>query len=114
MIHRLSATVPYDDKATTSLRGPLRILAVSDETEPAFDFQRNRDDLLPIDGIVGAGDLHPEYLDFLGEAFKAQHVEHWRLEPGQRTPPALRIGPIAASNRWRRSASRRSLVTKSR
>ena len=71
MIHRLSATVPSDDNAKSSLRGPLRILAVSDETEPAFDFQRNRDDLLPIDGIVGAGDLQPEYLDFLGEAFKA-------------------------------------------
>jgi hypothetical protein len=32
----------------------------------------------------------------------------------QRTPPVLRIGPIAAANLLRRSASKRSLVTKSR
>jgi len=32
----------------------------------------------------------------------------------QRTPPVLRIGPIAVSNRLRRSERSRSLVTKSR
>ena len=71
MIHRLRASVPVVGKGSALPRGPLRILAVSDETEPAFDFERNRDDLRPIDGIVGAGDLRPEYLDFLSEAFKA-------------------------------------------
>jgi Icc-related predicted phosphoesterase len=71
VIHRLRATVPANGRGSAVPRGPLRILAVSDETEPAFDFERNRDDLRPIDGIVGAGDLRPEYLDFLSEAFKA-------------------------------------------
>lgn len=49
----------------------LRILAVSDEVERAFDFESNRTDLGHIDAIVGAGDLRPEYLDFLTMAFKA-------------------------------------------
>jgi Icc-related predicted phosphoesterase len=71
VIHRLRATVPSDDRVLATPRGPLRILAVSDETDPAFDFERNRHDLKPIDGIIGAGDLRPEYLDFLSEAFKA-------------------------------------------
>src|SRR6186713_726601 len=69
MIRRLTATLrsngtPEHDK-------PVRILAVSDEVERAFDFEKNRDDLGHIDAIVGAGDLRPEYLDFLAMAFKA-------------------------------------------
>jgi uncharacterized protein len=48
---------------------PVRLLAVSDEPEPAFDYEINREAIKPIDGIVGAGDLKPEYLDFLANAF---------------------------------------------
>ena len=48
---------------------PIRLLAVSDEVERAFDFEANRDALTPIDAILGAGDLKPEYLDFLANAF---------------------------------------------
>jgi Icc-related predicted phosphoesterase len=44
---------------------------VSDEIEVAFDYERNRDDIKPVDLVVGAGDLKPEYLDFLAEVFKA-------------------------------------------
>ena len=47
----------------------VRLLAVSDEAERAFDFQSNRNALKPIDAILGAGDLKPEYLDFLANAF---------------------------------------------
>ena len=50
---------------------PIRLLAVSDEAERAFDFERNRADLGPIDGILGAGDLEPHYLSFLADAFRA-------------------------------------------
>jgi Icc-related predicted phosphoesterase len=71
VIHRLRATVPVNGRSSAVPRGPLRILAVSDETEPAFDFERNRDDLMPIDGIVALETCAPEYLDFLSEAFKA-------------------------------------------
>lgn len=50
---------------------PMRLLAVSDEPERAFDFERNRADIAPIDGIIGAGDLEPDYLAFLADAFRA-------------------------------------------
>lgn len=49
----------------------VRLLAVSDETDRAFDVEANRVALGRIDGIVGAGDLEPEYLAFLTDAFNA-------------------------------------------
>jgi len=50
---------------------PIRILAVSDEPEPALDDARTRDGLGPVDLVVGAGDLQPEYLGFVTDAFHA-------------------------------------------
>jgi Icc-related predicted phosphoesterase len=50
---------------------PIRLLAVSDDPERAFDFERNRDEIAPLDGIIGAGDLEPDYLAFLADAFHA-------------------------------------------
>lgn len=50
---------------------PIRILAASDEPDPALDFDGNRDALGPIDLVVGAGDLSPEQVQFLGDAFRA-------------------------------------------
>jgi uncharacterized protein len=47
----------------------VRLLAVSDDAEPAFEFERNRLALGTIDGIIGAGDLEPGYLAFLADAF---------------------------------------------
>ncbi len=70
MIRRLSAASPRTNGRRASGRGPVRVLAVSDEVEPAFDDQRNREQLMPVDAIIGAGDLRPEYLDFLAEAFR--------------------------------------------
>jgi Icc-related predicted phosphoesterase len=64
MIRRLSVPWPTESP-------PLRLLAVSDEPERAFDFERNRSDVAPIDGILGAGDLEPDYLAFLADAFHA-------------------------------------------
>jgi Icc-related predicted phosphoesterase len=49
----------------------VRLLAVSDETERALDVQANRDAIAPIDAIVGSGDLEPDYLAFLADAFNA-------------------------------------------
>lgn len=48
---------------------PIRLVAVSDEVERAFDFEINRNAITPIDAILGAGDLRPEYLDFLANTF---------------------------------------------
>lgn len=49
----------------------VRLLAVSDEADRALDVEANRVALGRIDGIVGAGDLAPDYLAFLADAFKA-------------------------------------------
>jgi predicted phosphodiesterase len=50
---------------------PIRILAASDEPDPALDVAANRDALGAIDLVVGAGDLSPEQVQFLGDAFPA-------------------------------------------
>ena len=48
---------------------PIRILAVSDESDPALDSEATRRGLEPLDMIVGCGDLEPPYLAFLADAF---------------------------------------------
>lgn len=52
-------------------RRPLRILAVSDEPDPSLDSQATREGLGRVDLIIGAGDLQPEYLSFVSDAFSA-------------------------------------------
>jgi uncharacterized protein len=53
---------------------PIRILAASDEDDPALDQAANRDSLGRIDLLVGCGDLSPEYLAFLADAFHGPFV----------------------------------------
>ncbi|HUP83337.1 MAG TPA: metallophosphoesterase [Candidatus Limnocylindria bacterium] len=65
MIRRLH--LPGPDR----LAEDVRILAVSDETDRALDVDANRSSLGRVDGIVGAGDLEPDYLAFLADAFHA-------------------------------------------
>jgi hypothetical protein len=68
---RLTVTWP-DQKLFAARAGrPVRILAVSDEPDPSLDSDATRDGLGPIDLIVGAGDLRPEYLAFVADAFGA-------------------------------------------
>jgi uncharacterized protein len=50
---------------------PYRILAISDEPDPSLDSVATREGLGKIDLIVGAGDLQPEYLSFIADAFHA-------------------------------------------
>jgi uncharacterized protein len=50
---------------------PYRILAISDEPEPAFDSAPGRRNLGQIDLVVGCGDLEPQYLAFVADAFGA-------------------------------------------
>src|SRR5687767_12684746 len=69
MIRRFQ--VPTPENGSAGQESTARILAVSDEIEPAFDHPGNRDQIKPVDGIIGAGDLKPEYLDFLAESFRA-------------------------------------------
>ena len=50
---------------------PIRILAVSDEPDPALESSVTRERAGPVDLIVGAGDLEPDYLCFVADAFHA-------------------------------------------
>jgi uncharacterized protein len=50
---------------------PIRILAISDEPDPSLDSAATRDGIGEIDLIIGAGDLQPEYLSFVTDAFHA-------------------------------------------
>ncbi len=53
---------------------PIRILAASDEPDPALEDPRNRAAVGPIDLVVGCGDLGPDRLAFLGDAFSSPLV----------------------------------------
>jgi hypothetical protein len=69
MTRRLSVVWP-DARAFEGRDGsPIRLLAVSDDIDPALEHEVNRTALGRIDGIVGCGDLEPSYLAFLGDAF---------------------------------------------
>lgn len=64
-------TVVWPDPELFAGRGgnPVRLLAVSDTIDPALEHEVNRASIGQIDGIVGCGDLEPDYLGFLGDAF---------------------------------------------
>jgi hypothetical protein len=48
---------------------PIRLLAVSDEVDASLNSARTREALGPIDLVVGCGDLEPDHLAFLADAF---------------------------------------------
>jgi len=52
-------------------RDAVRILAVSDELDPALGWSENRDALGRVDLVVGCGDLEPDSLAFVMDAFAA-------------------------------------------
>ena len=66
-------TVEWPDPRPFADRGgaPIRLLAASDEPDPALDHAVNREGLGHIDAVIGCGDLEPDYLGFLGDAFHA-------------------------------------------
>lgn len=63
--------IPWPDPRPFESRGgsPIRLLAVSDDIDPALEHAVNREALGMLDAVVGAGDLEPAYLSFLGDAF---------------------------------------------
>ena len=71
MTDRLSLEWP--DPAPFSDRDglPIRLLAVSDEADPALDSETARAEISPVDLVIGAGDLDPGYLSYLADAFAA-------------------------------------------
>ena len=71
MTERLSLRWP-DPVPFLSVGGrPIRILAVSDEPDLSIDSAVTRDRIGAVDLIVGAGDLEPDYLSFVADAFHA-------------------------------------------
>ena len=77
---------------------PIRILAASDEHDPVLDQASNREGLGRIDLVVGCGDLSPEYLAFLGDAFRGAFVyvrgnhDHGGPWPAQEQLPVAAAG----------------------
>lgn len=107
MTDRLS--VEWPDPGLLTARGgrPVRILAISDEPDPSLEAARTRQALGAIDLVIGCGDLKPDYLDFVGDAFcvpvhyvRGNHDvgESWELsdnDPTQsRAPEALPDGRV--------------------
>ena len=97
MTRRLN--VPWPDARPFAGRDerPIRILAASDEPDRALEVAANREALAPIDLVVGCGDLSPEWLSFLGDAFVAPLV-FVRGNHDARGPwPLPRLVPIPAA-----------------
>lgn len=69
MVRRLTFAWPDATPFTGRSGRPIRWLAVSDDQDPALARPTNRLELGPLDAILGCGDLEPDYLAFLGDAF---------------------------------------------
>jgi uncharacterized protein len=69
VIRRLTVSWPVGQRAPHVDGRRVRLLAVSDEHDPALEIEQNRQALGPIDAVLGCGDLDPDYLAFLGDAF---------------------------------------------
>jgi hypothetical protein len=59
--------IPYLSEGSSA--APVRILAISDEPNEGLRHEINRAAVGRIDAILGAGDLEPDYLAMLGDAF---------------------------------------------
>jgi hypothetical protein len=71
VITRLQLEWP-DARAFEGRHGrPIRFLVASDAPEPALQHAVNREALGHLDGILGAGDLEPQWLAFLADSFNA-------------------------------------------
>ena len=71
MTNRLSVTWPDPLPFVSRGGDPIRLLAISDEPDPTLESAASRAGIGAIDLIVGAGDLEPEYLSFVADAFHA-------------------------------------------
>ena len=71
MTERLTVRWP-DPRPFVGLGGrSIRILAVSDEPDLSIDSATTRERIGRVDLIIGAGDLEPDYLSFVADAFDA-------------------------------------------
>ncbi|MFP5342677.1 MAG: metallophosphoesterase [Candidatus Limnocylindria bacterium] len=103
MVRRLTLDWPAAGPFAARGGRPIRWLAVSDDRDPALDHATNRADIGAIDAIVGAGDLEPDYLGFLADAFAAplafvrgnhDHGGRWEDSVAALAPTPLRTGRV--------------------
>jgi hypothetical protein len=71
MTRRLTVTWPDRGPFDRRDGAAIRLLAVSDDIDPALEYAVNREAIGAIDSILGCGDLEPSYLAFLADAFAA-------------------------------------------
>lgn len=71
MTNRLSITWPDPLPFAKRDGRPIRLLAISDEPDRTLESTASRKGLGQVDLIVGAGDLEPDYLSFVADAFHA-------------------------------------------
>ena len=91
MTRRLVLTWPDPGPFVERDGRPIRILAASDERDPALDHEVNRRDLGGIDFIVACGDLESDWLSFLGDAFHAPIVRVLGNHDVRPDPPAILV-----------------------
>ena len=97
MTRRLQVTWPDPRPFLTRGGRPLRLLAASDEPDPGLDHRTNREALGSIDLVVGCGDLPPERLTFLGDAFLAPMLfVRGNHDRGGPWPASSRLGLASA------------------
>lgn len=72
--------VPWPDQWLFDQRlgRPYRILALADEVDGALESPATRESLLPLDLIVGCGDLPVDYLRFVTDAFESVPLAYVR------------------------------------
>lgn len=102
MIRRLRLGWPAP-LATPAGRSTGRLLAVSDERLAALGDERNREAIRPVDAVLGCGDVEPDYLASLGDAFRAplfyvrgNHDRGVAWEEGQAIVPQALNGRVEA------------------
>ena len=99
-------SIEWPDPAPFRDRGgaPIRLLAISDQFNPALGDERSRRAIGPVDLIVGCGDLDCEDLAFLADGFNAPLVYvHGNHDAGPRWDASKAYCPEAI-----RSAAERS------
>jgi hypothetical protein len=65
--------LPWPDPELFAARQgrPLRVLALADEVDPALESAETRSQLLPVELILGCGDLSVDYLRYVTDMFNA-------------------------------------------
>lgn len=104
MIRRISVQWPTELDAADGQQS-VRLLAVSDEPVSSLSDARNREAIEPIDAVLGCGDLEPDYLGFLADAFNAPLLYvRGNHDRGGAWEAGRRLVPVSLSGRLERVA----------